>query len=254
MDPSAERPAERRAWHPHSRTDYITTGVVIGVLGTVFGAVAAVLILGGGDSSEVTIPEPESAAVDQPVEAINEDPVKATIEPLADQGHSLPRDTETSAPGPADASASAEQGHSTTSESSTSDPTTSEPPDEGCDRFAVYAQGRLSPSGTAVRTDPSLTAPQTGSIQANVVISVDGWVRTDAPYPDNDPPWNEPVWFRLTDRSGWVSFVGVRSKPSHPGGTDGPEAGGWPVDLNEECEISAPHDDEDEDGTVPNAE
>ena len=121
--------------------------------------------------------------------------------------------------------------------------TTTEPPPAptagDCDRFPVYAQGRALPMGTAVRSEPTIAAPQTDSIQPNVIISVDGWVRSDAPYPTNPDPWNENVWFRLTDRSGWVSFAGVRASPSHADGTDGPAEGGWPVELLDECEIPA---------------
>lgn len=108
----------------------------------------------------------------------------------------------------------------------------------GCERFAVYSQGRLTPVGAAIRADPFPSAPQIGSRSPNVVISVDAWVRTEAPYPDNPKPWDSDVWFHLTGDDGWVSFAGVRGAVSYPDGTDGPSNGGQPVDYEAlpECE------------------
>ncbi len=106
----------------------------------------------------------------------------------------------------------------------------------GCDRFAVYSQGRWPPPGAAVRVDPFPSAPQIGSRQPNVLISVDAWVKTEAPYPDNEEPWDSDAWFHLTGDDGWVSFARVRAAESHAGDTDGPHGGGQPVELRPECE------------------
>ena len=94
--------------------------------------------------------------------------------------------------------------------------------------------------GAAMRSEPTAVAPRTASRQPNVVISVDGWIQIDAPYPDNPEPWNENVWFRLTDRSRWVSFAGVPAATSHADSTDGTAGGGQSVELKDECEILAP--------------
>lgn len=107
---------------------------------------------------------------------------------------------------------------------------------EECEAFAVYAQGRWAPYGATVRRGPSITTTRVAAITPNVAIPVDGWATTDAAYPDNPDPWNSPVWFHLTDGTGWVSFPGVRSTPSDPQGTDGPAGGGSPVELAPECE------------------
>lgn len=111
--------------------------------------------------------------------------------------------------------------------------------DSDCEPFAVYSQGRWTPYGATIREGPSIAATRVTAITPNVAIPVNGWTITDAAYPENPEPWNSPVWFRLTDGSGWVSFPGVRSRTSEPGGTDGPAGGGWPVDLTPECEIQA---------------
>ena len=118
--------------------------------------------------------------------------------------------------------------------------TTTEPFSGGCDPFAVYSQGRWGPSGATVRDEPYPAAPEVRTVQANAVISVDGWAETEAPYPTtNEPPWNSAVWFRLTSRAGYVSFAGVRAEPTTPAGTDGPHQGGQPVELRDECQLHA---------------
>ena len=106
-----------------------------------------------------------------------------------------------------------------------------------CDRFAVYAQGRWTPYGAAVREEPFISSSRVRGIPPNVAISVDAWVETEAAYPDNSEPWDSAVWFRLSDGTGWVSFPGVRSRTSGPEGTDGPAGGGQPVILEENCQV-----------------
>lgn len=117
----------------------------------------------------------------------------------------------------------------------------------GCERFHVYAQGRLSSPGygAALRVDPFLSAPR-GDVDpstpridgfaANTILSVNGWVATEAPYATEPDPWDSDVWFHLTNGMGWVSFAGVRAQASHPGETDGPAGGGQPVEIRPECE------------------
>ena len=107
----------------------------------------------------------------------------------------------------------------------------------GCDPFAVYSQGRASPSGATVREMPYLWAPEVRTVGANAGISVDGWIETAAPYPGNRPPWDSAVWFRLTSGAGFVSFAGVRAEPTTPEGVDGPNEGGQPVEYGDECEL-----------------
>ena len=102
--------------------------------------------------------------------------------------------------------------------------TTTAPPTYigGCDTFAVYSQGRASPSGATVREMPYLWAPEVRMVGANAGISVDGWIETAAPYPGNKPPWYSAVWFRPTSGAGVVSFARVRAEPTAPEGVDGP--------------------------------
>ena len=216
MASPAKRPPERPQWHFRSVWQYILVGLVIVVGGGLLVWWLISVVSGDdvsevnvGEAAEVIISETPEVNVEQPSEVIISEPAEVIIEQPAAQ---------TSVPPP--------------------EPT-SEPTAGDCERFPVYAQGRWPPMGTAVRSEPTRAAPQTDSIQPNVIISVDGWIRSDAPYPTNSAPWNENVWFRLTDRSGWVSFAGVRASPSHSGGTDGPAEGGWPVELLDECEIPA---------------
>ncbi|MYA40580.1 MAG: hypothetical protein F4Z31_02320 [Gemmatimonadetes bacterium] len=205
--PTSEPPTTGQPWHSRSVGRYFVVGVGIVVVGSLLVWGIRSIVSDDEDPTEVDVAEGAEVNVDEPSEVIIKEPTEVIIEQPAAQ---------TSAPPPE---------------------TTSAPTAGDCDRFPVYAQGRWTQIGTAVRSEPTRAAPQTDSIQPNVIISVDGWVRSDAPYPTNDPPWNEDVWFRLTDRSGWVSFAGVRASPSHLGGTDGPAEGGWPVELKPECEI-----------------
>ena len=222
MTSPAKCPPKRPQWHFRSVGQYILVGLVIVVVGTVVALWVASSFSGDGASevsiaegaqvnvdepSEVNIGEPPEINVNGPTEVIIKEPAEVIIEQPAAQRSAPPPET--------------------TIELTAGD----------CSRFAVYAQGRWSPMGTAVRSEPTIAAPQTDSIQPNVIISVDGWIRSDAPYPSNPAPWNENVWFRLTDRWGWVSFAGVRASSTHASGTDGPAGGGSPVELIDECEL-----------------
>ncbi|HEY1645360.1 MAG TPA: hypothetical protein VGF75_03150, partial [Candidatus Saccharimonadales bacterium] len=71
----------------------------------------------------------------------------------------------------------------------------------GCKPYAVYAQNRWDPLGTAVRPIPNVLAPETRPAYAgDDVIAVDGWFHYgNAVYPTNTPPWNSNIWFKLAD-------------------------------------------------------
>ena len=212
MASPAERPPERQQWHFRSVGQYILVGLVIAVGGILLGW-WLISVISGDDGPGVGIDETPEVNIDEAAEVTIE-AAEVTIEQAEPEQTSEPPPEPSEPPEPP-----------------------REPTAGDCERFPVYAQGRWPPPGTAVRTEPTIAAPKDRSIQPNVIISVDGWVRSDAPYPTNDAPWNENVWFRLTDDSGWVSFAGVRASPSHPGGTDGIAEGGWPVELLDECEI-----------------
>lgn len=84
----------------------------------------------------------------------------------------------------------------------------------GCAPFAVYAQNRWRPIGTAIRAAPNAGSEQLGSFPANMIMHVNGWVHGRPPYPSNTYPWNSDIWFHLADGAGWVSFAGVRALPT----------------------------------------
>ena len=107
----------------------------------------------------------------------------------------------------------------------------------GCEKFAVYAQNRWAPYGTAVRTQPDVLAPKEDkSFAPNEVIAVDGWVHTSQPaYPTNTPPWNSDVWFHVANFDGWVSFAGVRAEPTAQDPT-GRADGGPAAPTTQDCE------------------
>lgn len=105
----------------------------------------------------------------------------------------------------------------------------------GCDPFTVHAQNRWRPYGAAVRAAPYAAAKKVGGYESNELISVDGWVRTRAPYPTNNPPWNSDVWFHLSDDTGWVSFAGVRADPTPQDPTGMDPDGGRPAPTPAEC-------------------
>ena len=245
----AERPPERPErpqWHFRSVFQYIAVGLVIVVVGTVAARWVASAFFGDDESeaaidevAEINVDEATEINVDEPTEVIIKEPGEVNVDEPSELNIVEPPEVNVDEPTEViikePGEVIIEQPAAQTSEPPPEP--TSAPTAGDCDRFPVYAQGRWPPPGAAIRSEPTRAAPQTDSVQPNVIISVDGWVRSDAPYPTNNPPWNENVWFRLTDRSGWVSFAGVRASPSHPGDTDGLAEGGWPVELLDECEI-----------------
>jgi hypothetical protein len=106
----------------------------------------------------------------------------------------------------------------------------------GCPAFQVFAQNRWDPVGTAIRSGPNVQSHQVGSFPANMSISVNGWVHGRPAYPTNTAPWNNDIWFHLSDGAGWVSFPGVRATPvaNDPTGTS-PD-GGTPAPTASSCE------------------
>ena len=260
MDPSTtQQPPERPGWHFRSVWHYIGVGVLIIVVGGLVLRGTGVLFSGDPEPATTTTSAP-TPTDDSTASGQDDEPATTTTgqddEPATTTSAPTPTDdstasgqddepattttgqddepaTTTSAPTPTDDSTAS--GQDDEPATTTSVPT----PTDGCDRFAVYAQGRWDPMGAAIRTEPARAAPRVRGVQPNVLISVDGWVRSDAPYPTNPDPWNENVWFRLTDRTGWVSFAGVRASPSHEGQTDGPAGGGQPVELIPACELPA---------------
>jgi hypothetical protein len=105
----------------------------------------------------------------------------------------------------------------------------------GCAPFQVFAQGRWRPRGAAIRAAPSVLSTQVGSFPANMSISVNGWVYGRPAYPTNVAPWNNGVWYHLTDGVGWVSFAGVRATPVAFDPT-GLADGGPPAPIASSCE------------------
>lgn len=81
----------------------------------------------------------------------------------------------------------------------------------GCEPFTVIAQNRWSPVGATSRAEPLQSGKEIARYGGNSHLTVNGWVRTRAAYPENPPPWNRDVWFHLADNSGWVSFASVRA-------------------------------------------
>lgn len=120
----------------------------------------------------------------------------------------------------------------------------------GCKIFRVYAQNRFEPSGTAVRTKPTVLAPMSGSFSPNAVIPVDGWEHTGTvAYPTNSKPIRNDIWYHVAHigeskaradnpDDAWVSFAGVRGVP-----TSQDVSGGYSAKLGKlaesppECEI-----------------
>ncbi|MHB1865356.1 MAG: hypothetical protein ACYCPS_04340 [Candidatus Saccharimonadales bacterium] len=106
----------------------------------------------------------------------------------------------------------------------------------GCSPYAVYAQNRWSPLGTAIRSVPNALDPQIGSYSGNEIIGVDGWFHFGQDvYPTNTPPWNSNIWFKLAHRAGYVDFAGVRGAPTEPDPT-GRLNGGEPPRTPTNCE------------------
>ena len=105
----------------------------------------------------------------------------------------------------------------------------------GCEPFQVFAQNRWDPVGTAIRAAPNVLSVQVGSFPPNMSISVNGWVHGRPAYVTNTAPWNNDVWYHLTDGAGWVSFAGVRATPVAHDPT-GLADGGPPAALAPDCE------------------
>lgn len=105
----------------------------------------------------------------------------------------------------------------------------------GCEPFVVVAQNRWEPIGVMARAQPLLSGKEVARYLGNTHLTVDGWVRTRAPYPENPSPWDSDVWFHLSDSSGWISFAGVRADPTpyDPTGLD--PNGGRPAPTPAEC-------------------
>lgn len=108
----------------------------------------------------------------------------------------------------------------------------------GCTRYNLYAQNRFPPLGARVMAAPLPDAKKVDGRAGNEIVTVDGWVRTKAPYPTNPEPWNSDIWFHLADQSGWVSFAGVRSAPTSPDMNGRDPYGGEPAGLDRSCEGS----------------
>lgn len=105
----------------------------------------------------------------------------------------------------------------------------------GCPVFTVYAQNRWIPVGASKRAKPQPSGNKVGSYAPNELVSVDGWVRTNSPYPSNPSPWDSDVWFHISDGSGWVSFAGLRASPTPFDPSGQSPNGGEPVPLATEC-------------------
>lgn len=106
----------------------------------------------------------------------------------------------------------------------------------GCGAFKLYAQYRWEPYGASERAAPNSLAKKVESYGPNEIVAVDGWVHADIPYPDNPPPFNNGIWFHLSDGSGWVSFAAVRALPTSPDPTSLDEDGGPPATALPQCE------------------
>ena len=76
----------------------------------------------------------------------------------------------------------------------------------GCAPFQVFAQNRWKPYGAAIRAQPNVLSELVGTEPGNFSLSVNGWVYSRPAYPTNTPPWNNGVWYHLTDGAGWVSL------------------------------------------------
>ena len=109
----------------------------------------------------------------------------------------------------------------------------------GCITFGVIAQNRYAPAGTRQLAHPAPLAATTGpGFGPNEIISVDGWIHGTPAYPNNTPPFDSDVWFRLADHKGWVSFAGVRAVATAMTTPDDPD-GGTPAAMPVGCELPA---------------
>ncbi len=105
-----------------------------------------------------------------------------------------------------------------------------------CSPFTVYSQNAWDPLGTSKRASPDHTSTKVGSYSGNSQIRVNGWTYGSTPYPANPAPFNNNVWYRVADGSGWVSFPGVRGGPTtyDPTQNDNP---GPPAPTPSECKV-----------------
>lgn len=111
--------------------------------------------------------------------------------------------------------------------------------DGGCPPgYTIYAQGRWDPLGAAVRAGPSASFKQVGSLGANQPVNVDGWAHGATLYPNNPEPFNNDLWFHLSDGSGWVSFAGVRAQPVPRDASNSSRDGGLPAPTTDSCAAS----------------
>ena len=108
----------------------------------------------------------------------------------------------------------------------------------GCEPFLVYGQNRYAPVNARILVAPYRESHQIGSLVANKIAYVDGWVRTESGNPSAGEPWNSNVWFHLVDDQGWVSFGGVRALPTSLDETGFDTYGGEPVPVLAECEAA----------------
>lgn len=110
-------------------------------------------------------------------------------------------------------------------------------PSAQCEPFIVYAQNKWQPAGAKARLSPTANSRSIQRYGANEIIAVDGWVRADAPYPDNPPPFESDIWFHVAYDGGWVSFAAVRSAVTQQGDPYDPD-GGPAASTPAECELA----------------
>lgn len=111
----------------------------------------------------------------------------------------------------------------------------SEPAPARCAQFTVYAQNRWDPQGASKRASPDHNSTKVLGYGGNAAIPVNGWTYGSTPFPNNPVPFNNNVWYRVADGSGWVSFPGVRASTTSyaPNSPDG----GPPAPTLGECKL-----------------
>lgn len=104
-----------------------------------------------------------------------------------------------------------------------------------CSTFTVYAQNRWNPQGAVKRASPDHNSARVSGYPGNAAISVNGWTYGSTPFAGNPAPFNNNVWYRVADGSGWVSFPGVRATITSfaPDSSDG----GPPAPMTAECKV-----------------
>lgn len=110
----------------------------------------------------------------------------------------------------------------------------------GCEPFMVYGQNRWAPVGAKVLAEPYSAAKRLTGVAPNKIVYVDGWVRTEIAQPSKrgNPPWDSDVWFHLKDDEGWVSFAGVRARPTTLDPTGFEADGGAPAVTIPSCQAA----------------